>query len=331
MTIDLSPLAGANRLLIEAELAPVQGARFQPTGFPDLGAAVFQTEEDTRLLVESAQSMANRLEALCWDDASDDLIAPLRGTSYVRVMQGGRVLTSSITESHRLNSPYILEGKDKAFFERLREETGTFEQGPVNRKLLASVLLRYDIGSLLHGVFLAKKELAGGRLRLERALSAFIEAEGVRVAASGGVKKDEVDPQGDTSKGFGHVPFQRDEYTARRIVAYFSLDLAQIRGYGLGAAVTELLTGLALFKIAAFLEGPMRLRTACDFEQRGAVTVRPGGFEMPSRAALEAALPAWVAACADAFAGERGVTVVNYEATAKKGKGSKGEAAGAEG
>lgn len=29
----------SHRLLIEAELVPVQGSRFQPTGFPDLGAA----------------------------------------------------------------------------------------------------------------------------------------------------------------------------------------------------------------------------------------------------------------------------------------------------
>jgi CRISPR-associated protein Csb1 len=314
MAIDLSPLSGAARLLIEAELRPVQGARFQPTGFPDLGAAVFQTEDDTRLLVESAQSMANRLEALCWDEVAGDLIAPLRGLSYVRVDQDGTPLTSSVTEAHRVNSPYILEGKDKRFLKILQEETGALEKGPVDRKLLAGVLLKYDVGSLLHGVFLAKKELAGGRLRLERALSAFIEAEGVRVAASGGVKKDEVDPQGDTSAGFGHVPFQRDEYTAKRIVAYFSLDLAQLRGYGLGDPAVQVLMGLALFKIAAFLKGPMRLRTACDLERAGAVRVRPEGFALPSREELLAALPAWIGECRQWFAGERGVTVVKYEA-----------------
>ena len=35
--------------------------------------------------------------------------------------------------------------------------------------LLLSVLLGLDVNALLHGVFLAKKELAGGRLRLPRA------------------------------------------------------------------------------------------------------------------------------------------------------------------
>lgn len=41
---------------------------------------------------------------------------------------------------------------------------------------------------------------------------------------------DEVDPSGDMKKGFGHVPFLRDEYTARRITAYFNLDLAPALG-----------------------------------------------------------------------------------------------------
>lgn len=54
MTIDLSPLASARRLLLEVQLEPVQGSRFQPTGFPDLGAAVYQAGEVPCVLVESA-------------------------------------------------------------------------------------------------------------------------------------------------------------------------------------------------------------------------------------------------------------------------------------
>jgi CRISPR-associated protein Csb1 len=55
-------LDSAPRLLMHADLKPVQGDRFQPTGFADLGAAVYERPDGTRmLLVESAQSMANRL------------------------------------------------------------------------------------------------------------------------------------------------------------------------------------------------------------------------------------------------------------------------------
>ena len=41
MPLDLSSLEGAARLLIEVPLRPIQGSRFQPTGFPDLGAATY--------------------------------------------------------------------------------------------------------------------------------------------------------------------------------------------------------------------------------------------------------------------------------------------------
>ena len=62
MTLDLSKLNNTHRLLFEIPLTPLQGKRFPPTGFPGLGAATFQTGDSQCLLVESAQSMANRLE-----------------------------------------------------------------------------------------------------------------------------------------------------------------------------------------------------------------------------------------------------------------------------
>lgn len=317
MTLDLAallPTSGPrpNRLLLEVDLRPVQGSRFQPTGFPDLGAAVYDTPEGTHLLVESAQSMANRLEAVCWDSAKQDLVPELKGLSYVRVHRDGSYLTSSVTESHRLSSAYIR--KDPEFFERLRKETATLEQGPISQKLLSEVLLRYDVNSLLHGVFLADSKLAGGRLRVARALSSFIEAREVQVAASGGVKQDHVNPSGSAKDGFGHVPFARDEYTARVVTVFFSLDLSQIRGYGLGEPVERLLVALALFKIQSLLDpqgAGLRLRTACDFEPTEFRVSRPSGYALPSLDVLRAALPALVRACAEHFGGEGGVTTVN--------------------
>jgi CRISPR-associated protein Csb1 len=296
----LSALGDEPRLLMEVHLEPVQGTRFQPTGFPDLGAAEYQSPGGRRnLLVESAQSMANRLEEVCWDEAAEDWVAPLRGLPYVKgVDEAGKTVTSSVLEAHRLNSPYILESKDQSFAGRLKDELGALAVGRVDFQRLARVLLRYDVNSLLHGIFLAKKDLAGGRLRLPRALSAFIEATEVEVAASGGVKRDDVDPSGDAAKGFGHVPFHRDEYTGE-LTAYFNLDLAQIRGYRLGEAVEQLLLAFALFKIRRFLRHGLRLRTACDLklgeEPR---TTQPEGAQLPSLDDLEARLPALVAAVA---------------------------------
>ena len=301
MSLDFSPLAAEPRLLLEAELRPVQGSRFQPTGFPNLGPAVYAAPDgEQTVLVESAQSMANRLEAVCWDEATDDWVPPLRGLPLIKVVdEQDEPLTNSVLEAHRLNSPYILEGKDKSVFDLLKSGLAGMETGRVDLAALARMLLQLDANALLHGVFLAKKDLAGGRLRLPRALSAFIEASGVRVVTSGGVKNDSVNPSGDTAKGFGNVPFSRDEYAAERIVAYFNLDLRQIRSFALGDEVERLLISLALFKVQSFLEVGLRLRTACDLDMAAVRVTRPAAFTVPTLDALRTELPGLIAAVAD--------------------------------
>jgi CRISPR-associated protein Csb1 len=302
--MNLTALKDQPRLLLKAALQPIQGTRFQPTGFPDLGAATYDGPDGRKmLLVESAQSMANRLEAVCWDTVADDWVTPLKGLPVVKVKdKAGKSLTNSVLEAHRLNSPYILEGKDKSFLEKLKTELAIAEKGIVDIKKLTATLLKYDTNALLHGVFLAKKEIAGGRMRLPRALTAFIEAEGVTVAASGGVKNDAVDPSGDTAKGFGNVPFHRDEYCGS-ITAFFNLDLALIRGFGLGDDVTNLLIAIALFKIQRLLRDGLRLRTACDLEIMGDLIMqRPKDFTVPSLDELEEALPSLIKKAAGGFA-----------------------------
>src|SRR5207249_10660896 len=86
--------------------------------------------------------------------------------------------------------------------------------GVVNLRKLAAVCFRYDPNSLVHGVFLEK---IAGRLRHPRALSAFIEAAGVRRADSGGVKFDRAMPRPlkglDAAGGSGDVPFHRLVFT----------------------------------------------------------------------------------------------------------------------
>jgi CRISPR-associated protein Csb1 len=317
MTLDLSSLADEPRLLVEADLQPLQGTRFQPTGFPDLGAATFKGPDGSTdmLLVESAQSVANRLEVVCWDETADDWVPPLRGLPVVKVLDtDGEPLTNSVLEAHRLNSPYILEGKDKSVLDMLKEELAGMEEGMVDIGKLARTLMRVDTNAALHGVFLAKGDLAGGRLRLPRALSGFIEAEDVRVAASGGVKNDRVDPSGDTKKGFGNVPFARDEYVAPKITAYFNLDLAQIRGFALPEAAEKLLVALALFKIQRFLRTGLRLRTACDLEALSVRVTRPTGFELPPEEELADMLPGLIerAASAEGLFNDPPVTTVTY-------------------
>lgn len=327
-TIDYNTLAVEPRLLMEAKLKPLQGHRFQPTGFADLGPARYTLPDGTEmLLVESPQSVANRMELACWDQANDDLIDELKGLPYIRVVNANQngVLTNSILESHRINSPYILEGSDKTVLEYLKQDAAGMELGAVDIGALVRLILKYDPNAVIHGLFLAKKELAGGRLRLPRLLSGFIEAADVRSAESGGVKNDRVDPSGDTAKGFGNVPFHRTEFTAREIKAYFNLDLALLRGYGLPDEAQRLLIALSLFKIRRFLSTGLRLRTACDLEVDGELTVtRPNdGFSVPDETALLEECKGLIGKCESHFA-DPAITEVEWKPGKKsKGKGKK--------
>jgi CRISPR-associated protein Csb1 len=326
-TLDFSALKYETRLLMQATLKPLQGERFQPTGFPDLGPARYTLADGAEMLtVESAQSVANRMELASWDEAGNDLTTCLRGLPYIQVRNSkGEMLTASVLEAHRINSPYILESADTSFFDRLKDETSGDGDSPVSISGLAKVVFKYDINAVLHGVFIAKSALAGGRLRLTRALSGFVEASNVRPAELGGVKNDRVNPSGDTKQGFGNVPYHRTEFVAETITAYFNLDLALLRGYGLPAEAMDLLTALALFKVQGFLARGLRLRSACDLEVKDGLSVkRPAGYVLPTLAELEAALPGLIGACGGkGLFANPAITTVTY--TPKKGAKGKAE------
>jgi len=299
----VAALKDSPRILMEVRLKPLQGDRFQPTNFADLGPARYRAYRNGSstdiLLVESPQSVANRLEAACWDTATGKLVPELEGMPYVQVDRpDGSHLTSSILEAHRINSPYILEGKDTTVLDMLKIDVAGMDKGPTDIRKLARIVFKLDANAVVHGVFLAKSELAGGRLRLPRLLSGFIEAAEVQDAASGGVKTDHVDPSGDRSRGFGNVLFHRAEFTAKQLLASFNLDLAQLRGYGLGQAAEAFLTALTLFKIQRFLKLGLRLRTACDLEPMDGLKVtRPETFKFPDEKTIKDVMQSALSAC----------------------------------
>ena len=287
MMIDIASLNQQPRLLIEAVLRPVQGSRFQPTGFPNLGPAVYESPDgDGRIvLVESAQSMANRLEAVCWDARNHDWVAPLKGLPFVKVVdEDGKYITNSVLEAHRINSEYI--ARSEVFMKTVGKAIGFKKDKPFDvLKQLVPALLRFDVNSLVHGVFL---EEVAGVIRLPRTLSAFIEASHVNIASSGGVKINRVEPT--LKEGEGNVPFPREEYTGK-IVAYFNLDLRQIRSFDLGSDVENLLIAFSLFKIDRFLKDGLRLRTACDLDVVKIDVTQPLSFKIPTSKHLKDELP----------------------------------------
>ena len=268
MPLDLSPLNNASRLLVEAELKVTTGGggRFQPTGFPDLGPALYKGADGQTdwLLVESPQSMANRMELSCWDEAAECYDETCNGVPFIRstVTVDGKISnTSTPQESHRLASPYILDGAisnnagtpQQKLWQLLKSNDATLglglqEDRPFLLRNHASRLFRIDPGCLLHGVWLStkvepagsqKKAICGGKVRFPRLLSACIEARSPKQANYGGIKRERVFDQAesgttDAESGFGSIPFPRTEYTSPEIRAYFSLDLQLLRLCALG-------------------------------------------------------------------------------------------------
>jgi CRISPR-associated protein Csb1 len=304
MNAELEKLGSAPRLLMEVELRPVQGNRFQPTGFADLGAAVYALPDGkTRnILVESAQSMANRLEQTCLEGGGPRMMKVLEGLPYILVKLTGasEAETSSLIEAHRINSPFIIS--DETFQESFVKKSGYAKGLPLDWKKVGSALFFYDPNSLLHGAFMAN--LKDGRMKVPRAIAGFIEAEDIKEAASGGVKNNPLDPTGKIRAEnydkdvYSNVPYHRMEYTAKRIVAYFNLDLALLEGYGLDPEAKSLLVALALYKIRRFLARGLRLRTACDLTVMGDIKVTSlAGFVLPNEDSLLAMITEGIKAC----------------------------------
>jgi CRISPR-associated protein Csb1 len=275
----------AHRTVLEADLMPLAGSLIQPTGFPDLGAAEFGRD---MLLVESAQSMANWLESTTWDSARNEQAAELSVLPYVRIVSpDGAFLSSSRLEAHRLASAYIMTGKvgQTDGEQWMQERLGLVKGLPLDNRAVARACFRLDPVSLVHGAFFARKGWPW-QPRIARAVTSFIEASGVKPAVSGGVKKDVVINEakdGATAEGYGTVPHHRVEYTADKITAYFTIDHAQFRSYGLSEPATALLQALADFEIATLLDQGLRLRTRCDLVVKEVRGGRPDAAEAAQR------------------------------------------------
>lgn len=286
----ISTLEQESRLVVDATLEPIVGSVFQPTGFPDLGAATFERHDGlTAVLVESVQSLTNHFESLGWNAPAQRPVAALAALPYVEVRSGedGAFLTSSRLEPHRLAAAYIrdaaVDGSSGA--EWIAQQLELAQGRPLDWPRIYQAIFELDPLCLVHGVFFSHKSWHGNP-RVRRSLSAVIEAHDARPVVSGGLKRDDVSfRQGGEGRGaeegYGFVPFGRTEYTAAEIILTASIDLAQIRGYGLQPEGTRLLTLIALWELAQLLEQPLRLRTACDLQVVDIRVRRPGDASLP--------------------------------------------------
>lgn len=265
-----------NRTVLTIDLKPVVGDRFQTTGFPDLGPALYEAPDGNgnwvqALLVESPQSMANRLEGATWDEANQTQVDALDGVPYVQVINAnGEFVTSSRREAHRLASAYILDGTIDGEPSRdvVEKKLGLVKGSALDHRTLAHAIFDLDPLSLIHGVFFAQKPWPW-QPKIARAVTASVEARDVKEVVSGGVKTDVVDPKSSEGKGaaegYGMVPHSRTEHVAQTIQALVTIDHEQLRSYGLGDDKTELLEAIVQYELARlFGQTSLRLRTACD-------------------------------------------------------------------
>jgi CRISPR-associated protein Csb1 len=300
-TIDLTAFKNASRLLINVKLKVADGTngRFQPTGFPDLGPALYKgvrefTEKKKdggeqkvqrtvqMLFSDTAAALGNWLEEACL--SGEGYNEDCAGIPYVRVLDGDGsgeprpFLTSSVREPHRLASPYVLSAK-RADNETMKdwlkkpEQLAVNKQRPVRTWTLAQKLFNIDPGCILHGVFLEELD---GRLRLPRLLSGYIEAANPNAVNYGGVYRGEV-----TAKD--NIPFSKQEFTSDDIQASFILHLATLQGYGLTEDQNRFLILWALYKVETLLNRCLRLRSGCMFQKVELVATLDGkAWEWPT-------------------------------------------------
>ena len=163
------------------------------------------------ILLETSQSVANRLEHTCLENNGPEIKKELSGLPYVRVRLAGasQSVTSSLIEAHRLNSPFIIS--DAGFKDTFVKLAEYGKNKPLDWNKMSRAIFYFDPNSLLHGLFMANLE--DGRIKSPRALTGFIEAEDIREAASGGVKNNPLDPSG-TMRAEG---FESNVYGKRSI------------------------------------------------------------------------------------------------------------------
>ena len=298
----LDELLEQDRVLITAELHVANGSFFQPTGFPDMGACVYTDGSgQRRCLVESEQSMANRLEAVCmtspgvWRE-------PLAGQlPIIRVKRktGGSLIATNLTEAHRIASSYVLEGKINGtkLQELLEEHLGLNNQTKAwpldGRERLSQTVFALDPAAILHGFQFMQWQAVG--LRAARLLHSRLEAvlsdEGD--VHYGLVKVDNIEPglSAQQRSNKGQSIALKVRYVPTSIQASFEIDLLALRErslvgepHGNSAAnvamnqgAQRFLLALGLWKIHRFLTngpafdsrtgetvGALRLRTDCS-------------------------------------------------------------------
>jgi CRISPR-associated protein Csb1 len=259
----LETLYGQDRVMITASLKLANGHFLQPTGFPDIDACIYRDKEGRRwCLVESEQSMSNRLEAVCMKSPGiwvDDL----KGLPLIVVRNNaGDLLATNLTEPHRIASSYILDGKRavnsdmRALFEGALGLRDSGDFWPLDRRAdLEELVFALDPAALLHGFQFVQWKFVG--LRQTRLIHARLEAELADdpEVHYGMVKWDAIEPESTREEraNKGQSIAAKSRIVPKNITATFEIDVLGLKSLSLEEDRKKFLLGLALWKIGAFL------------------------------------------------------------------------------
>ncbi|MFQ3670470.1 MAG: type I-U CRISPR-associated RAMP protein Csb1/Cas7u [Verrucomicrobiia bacterium] len=284
------------RLHIQATLkvASGRGGRFQPATYANQGPCYYKIPGADgvlrdALIVDTPQAMANWLEYVCWPAGREDYLPEFQGIPYVKVLDGdnnSQFLTSSVLESHRLNSRYIYESKptaadtslglevDKEFRDFLKTKyfkTNNNRPFPMGRFL--SKIFDLDPACLLHGFFMAGGdgfEGLEGRARWMRTLAASVHAEDPQRLFPGGAYVDHVCAK-------NNIPHTGDHATSSKVTMDFILNVQALKDFqvdvadhesGLTNLQVKFLIAFALRKILSLTteRGFFQPRSWCEFQ-----------------------------------------------------------------
>jgi CRISPR-associated protein Csb1 len=260
----LDQLYAQDHIVITASLKLTNGNFLQPTGFPDIGPCIYRDKEGRRwCLVESEQSMANRLEAVCMKE-NGVWVDELKGLPLIVVKnKGGNLLATNLTEPHRIASSYILEGKRAGDTDDLRklfeEKIGLENKGNIwpldKRANLEKLVFALDPAALLHGFQFVQWKFVG--LRQTRLIHARLEAELADdpEVHYGMVKWDAIEPESTREQhaNKGQSIAAKSRIVPKNVTATFEIDVLALKNLSLKEDRKKFLLGLALWKIGAFL------------------------------------------------------------------------------
>ena len=237
--------------------------------------------------------MSNRLEEVCFSNKYEGTLRDtFAGLPYLRAQTGtGNTAvfkTASTLDGHRFASDFLAKGRanfgsgETTLADHVKTALGMTADGenmPIaNVPNVFPLVLGLDVMSLVHGFQVSNKQISFVGLRLARALSASVIGLGCERLSVPGIKFN----FGQVESESGQAIFQKPRITAKRIEARFSLDVGLLTSLRLvatneplpngtsaeplQAARVQLLLGIALWKVAAFLDllsVELSLRTEC--------------------------------------------------------------------